>query len=396
MARLAPAGSPAHAIEHGLYVERPGQSAVSLISARLELDPAAAFLLVGAVGSGKTTELLMTAKKLSELDDVRAFFIDVSAMHDIKKMHAGTLIAVAGLKLAEQLSDDEEDVGALAARNELLEIAHGYGYFEPDDDDELPSNEEPPHDWIDVPGAVERPKTEAHRIASKVKHRSQLLFRMCAPLRKDRPHIVLVFDSLDRKINLDEFKQIFWEDVAALQRVGVGVLLTAPLAIMYGQSRIMVQEFFQDRSFLQTAVDVQEGRGIDFLTRVIRARAPADMIPDDVCRTLAQASGGALRDLIALGHSSIQEAYGAGADEVKTKHVERAAKNFGRQFLVGLSETGYRMLSDLHKNGKFFGTTDEELDLLATRRIIVYYADDGDMRYAVHPTIEPLLDLSEE
>jgi len=396
MAQLAPAGSPENAIERGLYVERPGRSAVSVISARLELDPTASFLLVGGVGSGKTTELLMTAKKLNDLDDVHAFYIDVSALHDIKKMKAGSLIAVAGLSLAHQtpaLGSDDAD--ANEATEALLRAADGYGYYRDDSDepgDWDSPDDGPPAEWVWVPGAVEPPKDEARALEPVVDYRSKLLARMCAPLRKQKPHIVLIFDSLDRKRNLGDFKQIIWEDAEALHRVGIGVLLTAPLAIMYGESRVMIEDFFQERTFLQTAVDVKHDKqAIDFLTRVINARAPEAMIPADACLALAEASGGVLRDLIALGHLAIQEAYAAGADHVGLSHVERAAKTFGRQFLRQLSEEEHNILNRLRTKGQFFGVTDEELNLLAERRIVVYSTTDGDTRYAVHPTIEPFL-----
>jgi hypothetical protein len=215
---------------------------------------------------------------------------------------------------------------------------------------------------------------------------------MCAPLRRIRPHLVLVFDSLDRKADLDDFKAIILDDVEALQRIGIGVVLTAPLAIIHGESRILVQEYFQDRTFLQTAVDVHgDAAGIDFLTRIIHARAPNDLIPEDSCRALAKASGGVLRDMIALAHSALQEAYAGGGNHVEVKHVERVAKAFGRHLMTGLDEGDHQTLEALQHRNYFVGDDPSESFLLATRRIIVYSTADGDIRYAVHPTIEDFI-----
>jgi hypothetical protein len=214
---------------------------------------------------------------------------------------------------------------------------------------------------------------------------------MCAPLRRIRPHLVLVFDSLDRKADLDDFKDIILEDVEALQRIGIGVVLTAPLAIIHGESRILVQEYFQDRTFLQTAVDVHDATGVDFLTRIIHARAPKDMIPEDACRALAKASGGVLRDMIALAHSAVQEAYADGEDHVEVKHVERVSKTFGRHLMTGLNEENHRTLDALFHHDYFAGTDTSESFLLASRRIVVYSTADGDIRYAVHPTMEEFI-----
>lgn len=394
MARLQAAGSPSDAINQGFYVERPGRSAVAVVSARLELAPTSSFLLVGGIGSGKTTELLMTAKTLNDLDDVRAFYVDVSAVHDIKKMPAGTLLVVAGLELAKHISDFSSDPDAETARDKLREIASGYHYYRDQDPggDDWADWGEPERDIVHVPGAITPPDTESRRLDENVYKRSKLVERLCAPLRRIRPHLVLVFDSLDRKAELDDFNDIILEDVEALQRIGIGVVLTAPLAIIHGESRIMVQQYFQDRTFLQAAVDVRDDtQAIDFLTRIIHARAPQDMIPEDACHALARASGGVLRDMIALAHSALQEAYAHGSEHVEVKHVERVAKAFGRQLMTGVDDEDHHVLSRLLHESRFLGSEPVETYLLATQRIIVYSTADGEMRYGVHPTIEEFI-----
>lgn len=392
LARLTPAGNPSEAIERGYYISRPGRSAVSVISARLELVPTSSFLLIGGIGSGKTTELLMMAKTLNALDDIHAFYIDVSAIHDIKNMPAGTLSVVAAVELAKYVVKFPMDSDAERAREELLDIARGYRRYHKEVDAGAGFNDEPPDNSVYVPGAIKPPDTDARPLTTKVDERSQLLRRMCAPLRRIRPHIVLVFDSLDRKANLKEFKEIILEDVEALHRIGIGVILTVPLAMIHGESRIMVQQYFQDRTFLQAAVDVKnDASGVDFLTKIIHARAEMDMIPNDAAKALARASGGVLRDMIALAHSALQEAYSDGADHVEVKHVDRASKAFGRQLLVGLDADDHAALEALYERNYFAGVNSTELYLLATQRIIVYSATDGEFLYAMHPTLEDVL-----
>ncbi|HRI72211.1 MAG TPA: hypothetical protein PK156_48590 [Polyangium sp.] len=395
MARLQAAGSPSDAIERGFYIARPGGSAVSVISGRLELVPTASFLLIGGIGSGKTTELLMTAKTLNELDDTRAFYVDVSAIHDIKNMPAGTLTVVAGLELAKHISDFSADPDAEAARDELVKIARGY-HIHHDDIDPNPNDDdfemEDP-DVFYVAGAIQRPETEARRLSAHVRERSQWVAKLSAPLRRSRPHLVLLFDSLDRKNDLKDFKDIIYEDIEALQRIGIGVVLTAPLGMMHGESRIMMQQYFQDRTYLQTAVDIQDDpRALEFLTNIIHARAPHEMIPEDACRALAKASGGVLRDMIALAHSALQEAYAHGGDRVEVKHVERVAKAFGRNLMTGVSEREHRSLSRVLYENRFLDSPFGDSFLLASQRIIVHSTADGEMKYSVHPTIEEFIE----
>src|SRR5580704_14309461 len=82
MARLDPAGDPAHALTAGFYVP-PAGSASARIAARLALASSSTHLLVGGVGSGKTTELLDVKRRLDQLADTCALYVDVTRRHDI-------------------------------------------------------------------------------------------------------------------------------------------------------------------------------------------------------------------------------------------------------------------------------------------------------------------------
>ncbi len=76
MRRLDPTGDPVLAVEGGLYVPPP--NAVSRrIATRIELEPASSHLLVGGIGSGKTTELIAIERALAKVDDLRPVRVDV-------------------------------------------------------------------------------------------------------------------------------------------------------------------------------------------------------------------------------------------------------------------------------------------------------------------------------
>jgi chromosomal replication initiation ATPase DnaA len=72
-AKLDPAGDPAHAMEQ-FYVDTP-RSVGARIAAELALAPASSHLLVGGVGSGKTTELLATARRIAAIADVATLYV---------------------------------------------------------------------------------------------------------------------------------------------------------------------------------------------------------------------------------------------------------------------------------------------------------------------------------
>jgi hypothetical protein len=79
------AADPAKSIEHGHYVHAPGQLLVDQIAGRIALRPNSTHLLVGGIGSGKTTQLLVAKKQLEAVEDFLVFYVDVSRYTDISQ-----------------------------------------------------------------------------------------------------------------------------------------------------------------------------------------------------------------------------------------------------------------------------------------------------------------------
>jgi hypothetical protein len=71
-----------------------------------------------------------------------------------------------------------------------------------------------------------------------------------------------------------------------------------------------------DYTYHVSAVDVATPDGHAFLEQVLKVRAPQGMLADGAAKMLVDFSGGVLRDLIGLAHSSGEEAYLDGADIV--------------------------------------------------------------------------------
>ena len=98
MRRLDPTGDPAQAVASGFYVPPP--NAVSQrIATRIELEPASSHLLVGGIGSGKTTELIAIERKLADVEDLFTVRIDVPSRHRLDKLKPGVLLALAAIEL---------------------------------------------------------------------------------------------------------------------------------------------------------------------------------------------------------------------------------------------------------------------------------------------------------
>jgi hypothetical protein len=392
MARLNPAGSALKAVRDGLYVPRPGRSAADEIAARLELDPTSSHLIVGGIGSGKTTQLLITRDRLAELPDTHAEYIDVADMHDLTQLRPGILIVLAGLALSRLVEKPKDNATRSALRQfrrwadgelEQIEVDprdHGWEPDEPDYDHDGPLYEVIEHKPLLVP--PEKP------IDASVQHKASLLSHLRTAASVRAPHVVLLFDSLDRLSEPSVFAAVVEEDVRAIQRTGVGLALVGPLASMYGSHRSVTDHF--QHFYLHGAVDVRsDAAGRAFVVDLLRHRASADLLPDTSAARLAEWSGGVLRDLIALARAAGEEAYMRGAERVEEEHVNTAADAFGRQLVFGLGASEIEVLRRVAAKGNFVQTSDRDVALLVTRRILEYPS--GHPRFAVHPTVVPLL-----
>ncbi len=375
ISRVAAAARPTLALEQRLYVHPP--NAVSdLIVGHLELDPASRHLVVGSIGAGKTTQLLVAADKINALGDIRAVYIDVSERQDLVKLRPGCLVALAGLALLE----NEPAVGDSKSRQWFTNWAKGYWA----DWTELISEQDDGSSF--VKGAVTAPSPEWADIDAEQVER---LAEFHDIARKGGRHFVVLFDSLDRTTTREAFAKLVEQDIAAFKRCNIGVVLIGPIRSLEGFGRLDADRF--DKLHLQSPIDVdQDGAGKEFLFRVLRARADSDLLPDEAALALVAVSGGVLRDLISIAKAAGDEAYLRGAERIEVSHVLAAADSFGRSLMIGLRRPEIETLKHLRASGGFVSTSDDDLALLATRRILEY--PHRAPPYAVHPTIAPLLE----
>lgn len=391
MARLNPASSPAQAVNDGLYVPRPGRSTADEISARIEIDPTSSHLVVGGIGSGKTTQLLVSRDRLAALSDTHAEYIDVATLHDLTHLETGILTVLAGLALS-RLVGRTEDKAAQAAQRQFTHWAHGnveWVEVGPYDDgpDHDPSDDGPPVDYekIEQRALLVPPEKP---VDGAVMDKAARLSHLRSALGARFQHVVLLFDSLDRLSDPVVFAKVVEQDVRAIRATGIGLVLVGPLASMYGPSRSVTDHF--QHFYPQLAVDCRDdAEGLSFLVGLLRKRAALDMLPDESAVRLARWSGGVLRDLVSLARAAGEEAYMRGADRVEAEHVDAAADTFGRQLIFGLGSADLDVLSRVASKGAFVQTSDRDVALLVTRRVLEYRA--GSPRFAIHPTLGPLL-----
>jgi hypothetical protein len=373
--RLEPSRDPTLALTQGYYVE-PLNPTSKRIAVELELDASCTQVLIGGVGSGKTTELLMAAHHLRATKDVFPVFFDVSVRHNIAKMAPGVLIVQAGLELAQLAKTlDISDPEVVRVSRELRQIAGGYHDPDPDPGDY-------DEDYgVYVPGVL----TPEDPLDGRVVAHLERLRVLMAAVEPATINIALLVDGLDRMVDLPAFENVVRNDVQGLKALGLGVVLTGPLRAQYGVDRTILDVF--DRFHYQPWIDVLQDGGAA-MGALLRRRAADHELDEQALESLVRFSGGVARDLLALTQAACVEAYLDGSDTISEGHANQAADTFGRKQMQGLRPGELEVLDRVRRTGQFVETSEDDLALLMTRRVLEYRDAHQQPRYVVHPTME--------
>lgn len=400
LAAMNPSSDPQAAIDGGLYVDPPGQSVWAALKLKLELEPASSHLVLGGIGSGKTSELLKTCMALQgTLPEVGDFvaYCDVSQHHHLdEKPVRGVLFALAAGLLMKATGSLPQTGPVADAAQVLRRFADGYFRTVrrrrlPDDDVSGPDRVALFDEEVEFVEGVMKPPPREESLPVRFKWLVRNMQRVRAHILGEDKSAVVCFDSLDRLARPESFKTMVMDDVRALKRAGIGVVVVGPIRYSVGSDRGLVDIF--DQTHFNLAVDPREPSGLAFLCDVLRRRSAASgLLPEEILAPIAQASGGVLRDLITLAKRSAEEAYAAGHPTVTLEDVERAADASGRSLAVGLDDAQLRLLRGVRSTGGFVVRGERELSLLETRRVLLYPGN----RWAVHPTLARLLDLMPE
>lgn len=370
VANVDPASNPLTAIERGFYVDPPGAISKKIV-ARLEIEPTASQLVVGSIGSGKTTQLLVARDKLNAVPDISAHYVDLSETFELSKLRAGWLVAAASTALVEGDSAVDD-----AIRSRVSAWVDGY----PTD----PWDQE--HDLDYEPGILPR----VQRWSSIEQFHIDDLKALAQGCRERGKHPALLFDGLDRlsSAHLEQFAEIVAQDLTALRACGVGCVLVGPVRSLAGFGKLDAERF--DYQHEQAPLDVRlTGAAREFFERVLKQRVDEKLLPARPLEVLVEASGGVLRDLMALAKLAGEEAYLDGADSIHESHAANAVDRFGRSLLIGLGPGEIETLRRVSASGRLAEVSPSDIALIRTRRVLVYL--DGPRTYVVHPAIGPLL-----
>jgi len=355
-----------------------------------ELTRGSQMALVGGIGSGKTTELLLTQKELSRHADAVNILVDMADYTDLSQISPGAILATAGMQLYTRVlrrlknSAIELPETINEAHKELRELAFGKTkWVEPDSLE--PYDDEPDYGVVPVkvPGVM---KPRFPPLRSQVAEILDELLIIASPLLEDLAQITLLVDGLDRLIKPELFREFAEQDLRALKGTEISVIIVAPLLFLYDKSRFL-QDYFDSVKHIPAAADPQRS---DFLRQVLQRRGATDLMEPAEIATIAKYSGGVLRDLLTLARSSAEYAYRDDEDRIGRRHVNAAVKQLGNRYLAGLGNNQKRLLRRLAEDGEFPVENTTAKELLVNRQVLEYFKR-GLESFAVHPALAKVL-----
>jgi hypothetical protein len=377
------------AIEAGLICEDLHRSLYQNLGARADLEAGSLQLLVGGIGSGKTTELLLAVKWLREHADVLPLYIDITTETDLSGLNVGSLLASFGTHLSSRLQKAPNFVRERKAelketfqkirefafgRVERIWVSYDQDEGEPDFEDE--STEEGYFTFQKLPGKLKPPLPALRRDLSQIVEPLKKLLEAARVYCKD---VIVVLDGLDRLLVPEKFLAVAFQDFRVFRSLKVSVLSTAPISILYGVGN-SVPEYF-DR--VQHVPALIAGPKDDLLRSVIQKRGGLNLMGVEEADSLCKFSGGVLRDLISLARDAAEEAYISGHQSITAEDTAKVVQQLGASYMRGLSPESIKALLAMEKSKEFDVSKPANIEFLVTRRVLEYSTNN----FRPHPAL---------
>lgn len=383
------AADPTRAIAKGYVIDEPDQYSINALFKRISLRPQSKNLLVGGIGSGKTTQLLRLYQRFQETSDtdIYAYYVDVTEYvithHD--DIQVGTLDAIVALELTRLLKQEGFQIDETRKKS-VQEFAYGYTVTRDIAElDPLKLNQIAFRSLqtSKVPGVL----SSRPRSSDSSSRFTQVLFSLVEDFRtvfERTPYFL--FDGLDRLDQAKKFTRIASPDLQASE---IGYLIVGSASLLYSSFIDSIDSVFNHIEY-RSAFDVErDEEAYAFFKHVLFVRSNQEFFQEAALQDLINLSGGVLRDLVNLTQESIQEAYLADAEVVDQEHVEKAVRSMGRAKVLGLTKEHYDVLESFAAKTLASPTSPEEIYLLASGRILEYRFPNR--RFSLHPVLKQLL-----
>ena len=381
-------------IAAGLVFEDLHRKLFKNLAGRADLEPGSQQLLVGGIGSGKTTELLLAANWFQRDGDGLAIYIDITAETDLSGLNSGSLLASFGIHLIRRLAATiaEGDSNLKTVQQRIREYAFGKQQrvwistddedWEPDSDDDSGERSSGYFEMRNVPGKLKPPLPVLQRDIHEIRKPLEDLLVAARNIHKD---ILVIFDGLDRLMTPERFWTVLHQDLRLFKALGVSILASAPLSVVFGVGvHQSVSDHFDRVHHLSVlAADPND----ETLQSVLSKRGGFELLSKQEADSICRYSGGVLRDLVALARDAAEEAYISEHQNISRDDVTKVVQQLGTSYLRGLGPDAIKTLLELDKSRSFQLDRPANVELLLTRRVLEYSSTD----FRVHPALLTVL-----
>lgn len=369
MVLLNPTADPEELKKHGYYVSPPSDfNTVNQLTTKLELEPDSKCIIIGGIGSGKTTQLYMACEEINKVPDMMGIYVDVSKYTDLTKLKAGSLTAIAGLVISEKIINPSEEINTI--RNYFLSMYNQYPVY--------PEYQEHDEAYY-VDNVLVKPPE--NNLDFEIKQQLTSLKTLYSAMDKK---LVFFFDSLDR-IHAKSFKILVENDLQVFSILKIGSVLVGPTELLTNSQHQVIIQNFERKIFRHWSFDSNNPDSILFLVKILLQRISENFLSQSNAILIAEFSGGILRHMVSIAKSANENAYMDGSDKIDEKHIRVAAEEFGKSLmLVGVNDEQRKILA-----GSNFDPTSELAMYLLRHGLLIEYRDSKSFQisYRVHPTI---------
>jgi energy-coupling factor transporter ATP-binding protein EcfA2 len=271
------AADPMNAISKGYFIEEPHQSSTNALFKRISLRPQSKILLIGGIGSGKTTQLLKLQQLFQQAPDTGIYphYIDVTEYTKPNDLQAGTLDAIVALELMALLKQKGFSIDTVREAS-IKEFAYGYSVTEERSDPmtEYLGNRQNSLSILSkislkaaairhIPGVL----ASRHRSTGSLNRLSKVISSLIEDFRTQFHQVpYFLFDGLDR---VDEAIKFINMTSSDLETSEIGFAIVGAANLLYGSFSNSIDSVFNHIEYRSAFDVVKDEEAYTFFERVL-------------------------------------------------------------------------------------------------------------------------------
>jgi energy-coupling factor transporter ATP-binding protein EcfA2 len=202
---------------------------------------------------------------------------------------------------------------------------------------------------------------------------------------------VIIFEDIDKK-SPDSAGKIFSNYASLLSSMSFTTIYTFPIALTYDKQYSNLKGYFTSYSLPMIEVhDIHRNDypdGIEAIKQIVFRRAEASLFEDGALDLLIKKTGGILRELFAAIVESSLRAQARGSQRITMANAQVALKKLKAELERLIEKKDYDFLLEIANNENTRRQIEDKDKLLEMMRALVVLEYNGEKWYDVHPLIK--------